>query len=200
MIPTMSTVATPARPSLPTRRLLTIADVAALPSHLPTGDVDYELDDGRLVIMAPPGGIHGSGQVRIGGQLYLQGELRKLGRAFAEVGIILRRNPDRLVGADAAFIAAHRLPFRLSPEGYLETLPDLAVEIRSKNDTWAELRDKVAEYLAAGVLVVWVLDPARRTVTEFRAGQAEREWLATDMLTIPDVIPGFQVLVGDLFD
>ncbi len=150
--------------------------------------------------MAPPGGIHGSGQVRIGTELVIQGERRKLGKAFGEVGIILRRNPDRLVGADAAFIAARQLPHRLSPEGYLETLPDLAVEIRRKNDTWAEIRDKTAEYLAAGVLVVWVLDPPRRTVTEFRTAQAEREWLPTDTLTIPDIIPGFQVLVGDLFD
>lgn len=196
----MSVVASQPRSTKTPTRLLTIADVAALPTRLPTGDVSYELDDGRLVIMAPPGGEHGSGQAKISSELVVQGEKRKLGKAFAEVGVVLRRRPDRLVGADAAFIATNRLPHRLSPEGYLETLPDLAVEIRSKNDTWAEIRDKVAEYLAAGVLVVWVLDPARRTVAEFRAGQAEREWLATDMLTIPDVIPGFQVLVGDLFD
>lgn len=196
----MSAVATPSRTSTSPGRLLTIADVAALPTRLPTGDVSYELDDGKLVIMAPPGGTHGSNQVRIGGQLLFQGEFRKLGRAFAEVGIILRRNPDRLVGADAAFISAQRLPIRLSSEGYLETLPDLAVEIRSKNDTWAEIRDKVAEYLAAGVVVVWVLDPGKRTITEFRSNQAEREWLAGETLTIPDVIPGFQVLVTDLFD
>jgi Uma2 family endonuclease len=35
----------------PPDRLLTIADVAALPSELPSGPVQYELKDGRLIIM-----------------------------------------------------------------------------------------------------------------------------------------------------
>ena len=37
------------------QRLLTAADLAVLPRHSPSGDVKYELDDGRLVVMAPPG-------------------------------------------------------------------------------------------------------------------------------------------------
>jgi hypothetical protein len=34
-----------------TGRLLTIADVEQLPTRLPSGDVDYELNNGRLVIV-----------------------------------------------------------------------------------------------------------------------------------------------------
>ena len=36
-------------------RLLTAADLAVLPSQLPSGPVLWELDNGRLVVMAPPG-------------------------------------------------------------------------------------------------------------------------------------------------
>lgn len=36
--------------------------------------------------------------------------------------MILRRNPDRLVGPDGVFIANRNLPLRYSPEGYLETI------------------------------------------------------------------------------
>ena len=70
------------------------------------------------------------------------------------------RNPDRLVGADAVFIANSSLPIRESSEGYLETIPDLVVEVRSKNDTLPAVQRKVDDYLTAGVKVVWVVDPA----------------------------------------
>ena len=42
------------RPPQPSQRLLTCEDVVVLPESLPTGDVRYELDNGRLVILAPP--------------------------------------------------------------------------------------------------------------------------------------------------
>ena len=44
-------------------------------------------------------------------------------------------DPDRVVGHDAVFIANPSLPIRRSPEGYVETNPDLVVEVVSKNNT-----------------------------------------------------------------
>jgi Uma2 family endonuclease len=179
---------------------LTAADLAALPSELPSGPVLYELDNGRLVIMPPPGDIHGAVELNIGTLLKLQGELRGHGKARSgDVGIILRRDPDRVVGADDVFIANRSLPIRRSKEGYLETIPDLAVEVRSKSDTAAEVQDKVNDYLAAGVQVVWVADPNTRTVTAYRRGQEPQVFTEADILTVEDVIPGFQMPVRDVF-
>lgn len=48
-------------PPGPSVRLLTVADLAALPSELPSGPVLYELDHGRLVIRALPGDVLGAG-------------------------------------------------------------------------------------------------------------------------------------------
>jgi Uma2 family endonuclease len=180
-------------------KLLTIADVAALPRTLPSGDVTYELDDGRLIVMPPPGDIHGSVQAKISSALIVNGEARGFGRARAEVGLILRRDPDRLTGPDAAFITTDSLPIRRSPEGYLETIPELIVEIRSPNDTGPEVQAKVDEYLAAGVRVVWVADPAQQTIAAHRSGHPPQVFGRTDTLTVPDVIPGFHANVGDLF-
>jgi Uma2 family endonuclease len=115
-------------------KLLTVADLAALPSSLPSGDVRYELDHGKLIIMAPPGYGHGRRQSKINRYLEVLGEDLGYGEASGEVTIILQRNPDRVVAADAAFILASSLPVKLSKEGYLETIPELVVEIRSKND------------------------------------------------------------------
>lgn len=52
-----ATTIEPAAPLLPrpaSRRLLTAADLAVLPTELPSGSVRYELDDGELVVMPPP--------------------------------------------------------------------------------------------------------------------------------------------------
>jgi Uma2 family endonuclease len=181
-------------------RLLTAADLAALPAELPSGPVLYELDNGRLIIMAPPGDIHGCVEANCVGEFRAQGQKRGLGKVRSgEVGIVLWRNPDRVVGADAVFIANASLPVRRSPEGYLETIPDLVLEIMSKNDTWAAVRKKVEDYLKAGVRVVWVADPNSRSVTAFRPGH-EAVYLEKDVLTVEDIIPGFQMTVVEVFE
>ena len=182
------------------RRLLTVADLAAFPDQLPSGPVKYELADGRLVtLMAPPGGDHGRMQLRVGIILFTHAEKLGLGEAFGEVGVILRRNPDSVRAPDAAFVLKRSLPVRMSPEGYLETIPELVVEVRSKNDSLPELRAKADEYLDAGVQLVWLVDPASTTVTVCRAKQSPRKLGVGDVLKAAGVIPGFRVPVAELF-
>jgi Uma2 family endonuclease len=178
--------------------VLTAADVALFPRTLATTDVDYELHDGRLVVVAPPGAGHAHRQVRFGAYLFTHGEQRGHGRAYAEVGVLLRRNPDHLLGTDAAFLTTAQLPPRLSPEGYLLTVPALVVEIRSKNHTQPEIDAKVRDYLAVGAVLVWVADPDARTVTAHRPNQDPVVFAAADTLTADPVIPGFAVPVADL--
>ncbi len=181
-------------------RLLTAADLAALPAELPSGPVLYELDNGRLIIMPPPGGEHGSTENKFSGYFLMNGELRGLGKALCgEVGIVLWRDPDRVVGADSVFVANCSLPIRYSKEGYLETIPDLIVEVMSKNDSWKAMRKKIEDYLKAGARVIWVADRSARTVTEFRAGQEEKVYTDKETLTVEDVIPGFQLPVAVVF-
>jgi Uma2 family endonuclease len=180
-------------------RLLTVADLAVLPSELPSGPAVYELDNGRLIIMPPPGDIHGAVELNIGTELKLQGERRRLGKARSQVAVILWRNPDRVVGPDAAFIAKQSLPLRISTEGYLETIPDLVVEVRSKNDTNQEILKKVRDYLKAGVRLVWLADPGNRTVTVYRPRRKPQVLRENQILTAEDIIPGFELPVRDAF-
>lgn len=194
------TVALRKRMTKPGERLLTAADLAMLPEELPSGPVHYELDRGRLVIMPPPGDLHGAVQCKFSGELLFQGEKGGHGKARSgDVGIILWRNPDRVVGADAVFIATSSLPIRVSSEGYLETIPDLVVEVRSKNDSLPNVLDKVKDYLLAGVRVVLVADPAKKTVTAHRRGRKPKVYTASEVLTVEEVIPGFQLPVAEVF-
>jgi Uma2 family endonuclease len=184
-------------------RLLTAADLAVLPTELPTGTVRYELQEGELRVMAPTGEGHSRVENAIGALLRLYGEWQGqvYGRAGSgEAGIIVSRNPDTVVGADAHFLTNDQLPVRRSREGYLETIPALIVEVRSKNDTDAEVARKVTNYLAAGARVVWAADPDRRTLTIHRSGHPAAELGVGDTLTAEGIIPGFAVPVAKLFE
>lgn len=196
----MAAIVDPRSPPQPPARLLTAADLAALPSDLPSGTVRYELDDGVLVMMSPTGSEHGKCVARIVFALMDQGERRGHGQVrTGEIGLVLRRNPDRVVGADAAYFAVASLPLRLGPEGYIETVPDLVVEVASKHDSGPALERKVAEYLAAGAGQVWVVDPAARTLAVHRPGQPPVMASAPEVLAADDLIAGFRLSLGELF-
>ncbi len=192
--------AVPVAPSLPASwevvpKLFTAADLAMMPTELPSGTVDYELHHGRLITMPPPGDVHGALESNFSAAFKVQGEWRGLGKARGEVGIILATGPDHVLGADAAFIANASLPLRRSPEGYLLTIPELIVEVRSKNDTLAALNRKADDYLAAGARLVWIVDPINRNVIERRRDVEPRTYAEDDTLTVEDVIPGFALTV-----
>lgn len=196
----MSTITTTQEVTESSGRALTAADLAVLPAELPSGPALYELDNGRLIIMSPPGFAHGAMEALIVAAFVHQGDLRGLGRTVSgEAGVILWRKPDRVVGVDVAFVSSKSLPLRLSSEGYLETIPDLVVEVRSKNDSAVYVRRKVDDYLTAGVKVVWVVDPTIRTFIEHRRDTLPRTYHEADTVTVEDVLPGFSLPIASLF-
>jgi Uma2 family endonuclease len=166
---------------------------------LPSDDVDYELDHGRIIVMPPPGHLHSAAQAQAVTELVLQGQRKGHGRAFTKVGVLLSRSPDTVLVPDVAFVGKSKLPVRESPEGYLETIPDLVIEIRSKNDSRAELDRKSADYFAAGVRVVWIIDPEAKTISVRHAGAKARVYRDSETLEVDDPIPGFKMQVADVF-
>ena len=148
--------------------------------------------------MPPPGDIHGLTQAAVIHQLRTEAQDRGLGKVRGEVGVLLRRNPDRVVGADSAFVLAASLPVRRTVEGYLETVPEIVVEVRSKNDTTPEVLAKRDEYFAAGVVAVWVLDPDDQTVAVHTPAAAPAVFGPGGEFTSP-LLPGFRVPVVELF-
>lgn len=59
--------------------------------------------------------------------------------------------------------------------------------------------NRVEELLAAGIRLVWVINPQLRTVEIHRPGGKITKLYANDELTGEDVIPGFRCHVADLF-
>ena len=73
------------------------------------------------------------------------------------------------------------------------------MEILSPDDRWSELTQKLREYFAIGVRLVWVADPAARTVFAYRSLTDVREFTEKDNLPGDDVLPGFSAPVASLF-
>ena len=197
----MKTAVTPggSRCMLPGRRLFTAADVAALPRQLPSGPVDFELDNGKLVPRGPNSARHGSIQAHIGAELYAVGERHGCGLGFMNTGVVLWRDPDRVVGPDAAFVTNRSLPLRISTEDFLETVPELVVEVCEKCDSNSGIQNKTTDYLKAGVELVWIVDPTAETVVEHRPDTPPRTLGTDDTLVCADIIPGFKLPLVELF-
>ena len=108
------------------------------------------------------------------------------------------RNPDRVRGADVAFFAAGRFPEGRMPAGYTELVPDFIAEVVSPYDTAQDVEQKVREWLAAGVRLVWVLYPAQRSVTAFRRMDV-RVFPDTAEIDGEPVFAGLSIPVNRLF-
>jgi Uma2 family endonuclease len=78
--------------------------------------------------------------------------------------------------------------------------PDIAVEIVSPDQSLRELIAKCRWYVANGVRIALILDPDDSTIRDFRPDAEPVVLRAGDVLDLSDVLPGFTLDVGSLFD
>lgn len=74
------------------------------------------------------------------------------------------------------------------------------IEIASPGDRPGALQAKVADYLAAGARLVWVVDPHAKRVTTYRPDRPPRRLAEDARLDGEDLLPGFSIEIGELFD
>lgn len=163
-------------------------------------DRKYELLAGFVLSEPHPGGRHGRVCLRVAMLLESYVKPRGLGFGFTgEAGYLLSVDPPTVLIPDVSFLTVARGRQHLHSNTAFEGAPDLAVEVLSPSNRPAEVRRKVAAYLAAGCPLVWILDAKRRTVTVHEApGSAVVLW-EDDVLGGGTVIPGFSVPVRELF-
>jgi len=158
-----------------------------------------ELIRGRLVVRDPGGARHGAVANRIGYRITAHVEAHGLGRVYAaETGFKIESAPDTVRAPDVAFIAKHRLP-GAEPLGYPPWSPDLAVEVLAHDDHPAETLEKVAQWLKAGVQLVWLVDCEKWTGLVYRADGSVALLEPNDALDGEDVLPGFRCPLADLW-
>lgn len=159
----------------------------------------YELVRGTLRVSEPPGGVHGRLAMKLGSRLDDHVTRLELGTVLVEAGYLLEKGPDTVRGPDVSFVSTARLPPDRIPERFIAGAPDLAVEILSAGDRWAEVEQKVADYLGAGARRVWLVDPKERRVIVRYPDRPSRVLTDRDMLDGEDVVPGFAFPLMELF-
>ena len=101
---------------------------------------------------------------------------------------------------DIAFVSWERLPNeRMPTEPVPNLVPDLAVEVLSAANTMGEMARKRHEYFAAGVRLLWLIDPATRTIAVYNSADKCSVLTELDTLIGGEVLPGFTLPLSDLF-
>jgi Uma2 family endonuclease len=169
--------------------------------RLPDDGMRHELVRGALRTMAPPGWQHGDLTSVIDGSLGPYARRLRLGRVVTnDAGFLLTSDPDTVRGADLAFVRRERLEALGELRGFFPGAPDLAIEVISPSDLYTEVDEKVAEWLEYGTVVVFVVNPRRRSVAVHRLGQPVSILSLGDALSAEDVVPGWSLPMQELFD
>ena len=159
-----------------------------------------ELVRGQLIVREPPGTYHGKISATV---LLLIGTFAKsrgLGDVFGQdTGFRIESNPDTVRAPDVAFLNRERSA-RVVRRGYAAVAPNLAVEVLSPDDRAAEVLEKVAAWLSAGVELAWVVDPERCEVRVHRANGTIAVLTSQDALSGETVLPGFSCAVTEIFE
>jgi Uma2 family endonuclease len=177
-------------------RIMTADELLAMPDD---GN-RYELVRGELVRVSPsavwPGIVAGS----VFGLLwsFLRGNASLGVCGISESGFRLTLHPDTVRSPDVWFVRAERVPAEGIPEGFWPGAPDLAVEVLSPSDRFVDVMRKVQEYLAAGVQLVWVIDPKGRSAAVFAPERPPLLLGEDGVLDGGDLLPGFSLRLGDI--
>lgn len=147
---------------------------------------------GALIIMSPVGGESGNREADLIIDLGIWNRQTGLGFTFSSSTIFkLPNGADR--SPDAAWIRRERWEALTSQQRrkFPPIAPDFVIELRSATDDLVSLRDKMGEYLDAGVRLGWLINPQAQQVEIYRLGQqVEVRNLPTE-LSGEEVLPGF---------
>jgi Uma2 family endonuclease len=166
------------------------------------GEALFEIIDGQRVELPPKSILASRVASRLMGQLghFLIGN--PLGEALMETLVRLALPVDRNRRPDVAFVSAQRIaqaPPQPGSDNAWDIVPELMVEVVSPHDLAEEIMERLDEYWAAGVQLVWVVYPTQRLVYVYESPRQLRILGPADELEGGSVLPGFRVAIASLF-
>ena len=168
--------------------------------QMPEDGFRYQLVRGELRKMTATGFSHGKVVANLTGPLTVYVRTNNLGVVLgAETGFKISSDPDTVRAPDIAFVRRQRVLETGETEKFWPGPPDLAVEVLSPGDTAYEVEEKVASWLAAGVVMVWVINPKLRTIHIHQLNAPIQTLAEKDALDGQEIIPGFHVKVAEIF-
>lgn len=186
---------------------MTIADLKQLQAEHP--DWQMELVEGNILVMGPSD----YESEEIGSRLltFLNNWVmpRRLGRVTgSSAGFILpsieendsnngEQQPRNLRAPDVSFVRADKL--KKTKRDFVQLLPDLMVEVKSKTDRIKPLVEKIELFLKLGTQVGILIDPDQFTLTVYRLNKPGIILKDGDILTIPELLPGWELAISELW-
>ena len=167
--------------------------------EMPGTDTLHELVNGEPLEMPGANWTHGSIVAAVGCRLKNHVDSLGAGHVLVQAGFVLPLPDDRehLRIPDAAFVSAERVPGG-RVERWFVGAPDLAIEVLSPSDKSQEVQQKVQEYFATGARLVWVIAPAARSATVYRADGSARLVREDEALLGEDLLPDLVIPLSEL--
>lgn len=175
--------------------IITPEQLAAMPN-----DKDFELVDGHLSELNM-GNKSSWVAFELAVRLREWVRANRLGWVFAsDTGYRLDpQRPNLVRKPDVSFVRFGRLPNEEPADTYDQLAPDLVAESISPNDTFLEVEEKIEEYLAVGVRLVWIINPDLRTLKIYRLDGTTGLLRNGDVIDGENVVPGFRCQLAEIF-
>jgi Uma2 family endonuclease len=192
------TIATAPQQSINTLLLdVTNARLTVTPEHfdrlcIDNPDLRLELTkDGELIVMAPAGGESSRKNHNLSGQLFVWNEKYELGEAFdSSGGYDFTAFGGGKLSPDVSWIEKSRLE-GVNIVGFIPTVPDFVIELRSATDSLKPLQEKMQEYQRLGVKLGLLIDPKNKQVEIYRPGKETEILKSPASINCNEVMPSF---------
>jgi Uma2 family endonuclease len=146
----------------------------------------WEYMDGEVRFMSPTGFEHGL-MISLISRALVSWQDRTEGWVWVGADVAFTMAGGDWLCPDAAVVRRERVPKNL--EGPAPFPPDVAFEVISPKDTWADIHRKRQIYAANGVVQVWV-DPQKREVEVISPKHGTRTFREGETVIVED-LPGF---------
>jgi Uma2 family endonuclease len=156
----------------------------------------YELIEGEIVEkMVTEEHGNSASKIVIAIGIYLR--QNKIGRVLVETRYSPKDDTynDRL--PDVSF---RRTDAAMVKRGAIKGMPDLAVEIKSPDDTNKQMRATADFYLANGCKMVWLVFPDKKFVEVHLPDGNYETYVEGDTISGGDVLPDFSITVAEIFE
>ena len=165
-------------------------------------DMRIELTaEGVLEIMPPAFGISGNKNGQITLQLGNWSNQDDTGVFFdSSAGF---RLPNRAIRSpDASWVLRSRLAALTDEDKnrFIPLCPDFVVELRSTTDRLSVVQAKMAEYIANGARLGWLIDPINRRVYVYRPNAPVEVLAAPDTLSAEPELAGFALNLTPIWE
>lgn len=157
----------------------------------------YEFVNGEAILKVAPQRFHSLTQKAL--LLLLEVWSRGKGEVGIEWSVTLKRHGrDWAPVPDLLYISYERLTLNSGEDGPCPIPPDLAIEIISPGQSFGQLAEKASNYIAAGVLQVWLVDPKDRSITVFLPNSVPNTYRGDRLLTTP-LLPDLNLTPQQVF-